>query len=344
MSQTAAVAIDPAARQQLQLVHDLNRVHKIMRGEIAKVIIGQERVIDDLLTAVVSRGHALLIGVPGLAKTLMVQTLADVLALTFHRIQFTPDLLPADITGTEVLEEDRTTGKRVFRFLHGPVFSNIVLADEINRTPPKTQAALLQAMQERSVSVANTTHKLPDPFFVLATQNPIEQEGTYPLPEAQLDRFMFALKVDYPTAEQELAIAKATTGAEKHDVGKVLDARQILELQRIVRRVAISDHVAEYAVRLTRSTRPPAAEAPAFIKQYVKWGAGPRAVQYLVLGAKARAILSGTTNVSCDHVRDIAPIVLRHRVLTNFAAEAAGIDSDRIVSKLLETVAESVTK
>jgi MoxR-like ATPase len=338
------IAVDPAARQQLQLVYDVSRVHKVMRAEIAKVIVGQERVIDDLLTAIVARGHALLIGVPGLAKTLMVQTLADVLQLSFHRIQFTPDLLPADITGTEVLEEDRTTGKRVFRFVHGPVFANIVLADEINRTPPKTQAALLQSMQERAVSVANHTHKLPDPFFVLATQNPIEQEGTYPLPEAQLDRFMFALKVDYPTAEQELAIAKSTTGAMKRDVGKVLDARQILELQQVVRSVAISDHVAGYAVRLTRATRPPAAEAPAFVKQYVKWGAGPRAVQYLVLGAKARAVLSGTTNVSCDHIRDVAPIVLRHRVLTNFSAEAAGIDSDRVVSKLLETIAESAAK
>ena len=267
------VAIDPAAKQQLQVLQDFARVHKIMRGEIAKAIIGQERVVDDLLVAIASRGHALLIGVPGLAKTLMVQTLADVLQLSFRRIQFTPDLLPADITGTEVLEEDHTTGKRVFRFVHGPVFANIVLADEINRTPPKTQAALLQSMQERSVSVANNTHKLPDPFFVLATQNPIEQEGTYPLPEAQLDRFMFALKVDYPTAAQELAIAKSTTGEKPHDLGKVLDARQILDLQHTVRRAAISDHVAEYAVRLTRATRPQESDAPPFVKQFVKWAA-----------------------------------------------------------------------
>ncbi len=338
------VAIDSAAAQQLRVLADFARVHKVLRGEIAKAVIGQERVVDELFTAIASRGHALIIGVPGLAKTLMVQTLADVLQLSFRRIQFTPDLLPADITGTEVLEEDRTTGKRVFRFVHGPVFANVVLADEINRTPPKTQAALLQSMQERSVSVANTTHKLPDPFVVLATQNPIEQEGTYPLPEAQLDRFMFALKVDYPTAEQELAIAKTTTGEKSPDLGKVLDARQILDLQQTVRRVAISDHVADYAVRLTRASRPQDSSALPFVKQFVKWGAGPRAVQFLVLGAKARAVLAGTANVSCNHIRSVAPIVLRHRVLMNFAAEAAGIDADQIVSKLLESIPENPPK
>jgi len=299
-----------------------------MRHVIAKRIVGQASVLDDLLTAIFARGHALLIGVPGLAKTMMVHTIAEVLDLKFTRIQFTPDLMPADITGTEVLEEDRTTGKRAFRFVRGPVFANIVLADEINRTPPKTQAALLQAMQERAVSVAGQTHPLPDPFFVLATQNPIEQEGTYPLPEAQLDRFMFALKVDYPSPREELSIAKATTGLHTAHLSKLLNADQVLYLQQLVRRVPVSDHVAGYAVKLARATRPKAPEAPQFVRQYVAWGVGPRAVQYLVLGAKARAILAGTTNVACQHVRDVAPIVLRHRVLTNFAAEAEGLDAD----------------
>jgi MoxR-like ATPase len=334
-------ALDQAAHEQVQLVHTLARTHLAMRQEIGKRIIGQQQVLDDLLTAIFSQGHALLIGVPGLAKTLMVQTIADVMELAFQRIQFTPDLMPADITGTEVLEEDRSTGRRAFRFLHGPVFGNIVLADEINRTPPKTQAALLQAMQEHSVTIAGTTHALPSPFFVLATQNPIEQEGTYPLPEAQLDRFMFALRVEYPTAAEELAIAKATTGGVQTPIAKLLTAQQVLTLQQIVRRVAVSDHVAAYAVRLTRATRPGDEGSPQFVQQYVNWGAGPRAVQYLVLGAKARAVLSGTTNVSCDHVRSVAPIVLRHRVLTNFAAEAEGVDSDQIVARLLETTPEA---
>jgi MoxR-like ATPase len=298
-------------------------------------------VLDDLLTAIFAQGHALLIGVPGLAKTMMVQTIADIMDLAFQRIQFTPDLMPADITGTEVLEEDRSTGRRVFRFIHGPVFGNIVLADEINRTPPKTQAALLQAMQERSVTVAGTTYPLPSPFFVLATQNPIEQEGTYPLPEAQLDRFMFALRVEYPSAGEELIIAKTTTGHAPAALDKLLSADQVLALQQVVRRIAVSDHVASYAVRLTRATRPHDEQSPPYIKQYVNWGAGPRAVQFLVLGAKARAVLAGTTNVSCDHVRSVAPIVLRHRVLTNFAAEAEGIDSDQIVEKLVAGVAEN---
>ncbi len=294
--------------------------------------------------AVFAQGHALLIGVPGLAKTLMVQTLAETMDLQFSRIQFTPDLMPADITGTEILEEDKASGKRSFRFVLGPVFANIVLADEINRTPPKTQAALLQAMQERKVTVAGNTHELPKPFFVLATQNPIEQEGTYPLPEAQLDRFMFALKVDYPSAEEELRIAKATTGPAAGPVAKLLNAQQVQFLQNLVRRVPVSDHVAGYAVRLARATRPNAGEAPAMVSKFVAWGAGPRAVQYLVLGAKARAILSGTLNVSCEHVRQVAPIVLRHRVLTNFAAEAEGVDSDRIVQHLLHIVPTSPLK
>jgi MoxR-like ATPase len=333
--------LDQAAHEQIQLVHSLARTQAAMQQEIGKRIIGQQQVLDDLLTAIFCQGHALLIGVPGLAKTLMVQTIADVMDLSFQRIQFTPDLMPADITGTEVLEEDRSTGRRAFRFVHGPVFGNIVLADEINRTPPKTQAALLQAMQEHSVTVAGTTHPLPSPFFVLATQNPIEQEGTYPLPEAQLDRFMFALRVEYPTAAEELTIAKSTTGQGGPHLSKLLSAQQVLTLQQTVRRVPVSDHVAAYAVRLTRATRPGDDAAPQFVKQYVNWGAGPRAVQYLVLGAKARAVLRGTTNVSCDHVRSVAPIVLRHRVLTNFAAEAEGIDSNQIVARLLETTPEA---
>jgi MoxR-like ATPase len=335
-----ASALDQAAERQLQAVQSLTRVYLRMRQEVAKRIIGQNQVVDDLITAIFARGHALLIGVPGLAKTLMVHTLAEVLDLAFSRIQFTPDLMPADITGTEVLEEDRTTGKRAFRFVKGPVFANIVLADEINRTPPKTQAALLQAMQERAVSAAGATHALPDPFFVLATQNPIEQEGTYPLPEAQLDRFMFALKVDYPSAREELVIAKATTGAGLGQPAKLLSGEQVLHLQNLVRQAPVSDHVAGYAVRLARATRPEAEEAPAFIRQYVRWGAGPRAAQYLVLGAKTRAVLAGTANVSCDHVREVAPLVLRHRVLTNFSAEAEGVDADQLVQRLLKEVKE----
>jgi len=328
------------AGEHLELVAKIGQTHQRIRQEMARQIVGQERVLDDLLTAVVAQGHALLIGVPGLAKTLMVQTIGQVMDLAFKRIQFTPDLMPADITGTEVLEEDRTTGKRAFRFVHGPVFANLVLADEINRTPPKTQAALLQAMQERSVSVAGTTHELPKPFFVLATQNPIEQEGTYPLPEAQLDRFMFALKVDYPSADEEHAIAKATTGVESDAPEPLLAAGDVLNLQTTVRRIPVSDHLIDYCVKLARSTRPGRAEAGKMIDDYVAWGAGPRAVQYLVLGAKARAVLQGTTNVSTDHVREVAPIVLRHRVLTNFAAEADGIDSEKIVEQLIESVHE----
>jgi MoxR-like ATPase len=341
MSQAARPTVSQAAQQELQVVQTLAAAHRRMRQEIARRIVGQAAVLDDMLTAVFAQGHALLIGVPGLAKTLMVQTIAETMDLQFNRIQFTPDLMPADITGTEILEEDKASGKRSFRFVFGPVFANIVLADEINRTPPKTQAALLQAMQERKVTVAGSTHELPKPFFVLATQNPIEQEGTYPLPEAQLDRFMFALKVDYPSAEEELTIAKATTGPTTAPVSRLLNAQQVQYLQNLVRRVPVSDHVAGYAVRLARGTRPNTPEAPSMVHKYVAWGAGTRAVQYLVLGAKARAVLGGTLNVSCEHIRQVAPIVLRHRVLTNFAAEAEGINSDRIVQHLLHVVPES---
>jgi MoxR-like ATPase len=318
MRQPSQASIEQAAQQQLELIKQFAATRLKMRQEIAKRIVGQTHVLDDLLTTIFAQGHALLIGVPGLAKTLMVQTIAEILELQFSRIQFTPDLMPADITGTEVLEEDRTTGKRMFRFVKGPVFANIVLADEINRTPPKTQAALLEA-----------------------TQNPIEQEGTYPLPEAQLDRFMFALRVDYPSAEEELTIAKTTTGSHLPELKTLLNREQVLHLQSLVRRVPVSDHVAGFAVKLSRATRPAAPEASDFVRKYVGWGAGPRAVQYLVLGAKARAIMNGTTNVSCDHIREVAPLVLRHRVLTNFAAEADGIDADLIVERLLKSVAEA---
>ncbi len=331
--------MDEVAGLHLERVKKLAETHKRIRAEISNIIVGQAEVVDDLLTAIFASGHALLIGVPGLAKTLMVNTLSTILNLRFNRIQFTPDLMPADITGTEVLEEDRSTGKRQFRFLHGPVFGNIILADEINRTPPKTQAALLQAMQEHAVSVAGRTHDLPEPFFVLATQNPIEQEGTYPLPEAQLDRFMFSLNVGYPSAEEELQIGLTTTGSTIAKVQPLLDAETVLGLQQTVRAMPVSQHVGAYAVRLVRATRPGKECTDTFLKQYTQWGAGPRAVQYLILGAKSRAVLEGTTNVSCAHIRAVAPIVLRHRVLVNFAAEADGVSPDDIVRHLLENIA-----
>ena len=281
-----------------------------------------------------------MIGVPGLAKTLMVRTIADAIDLDFNRIQFTPDLMPSDITGTEIIEEDKSTGGREFKFVRGPVFANILLADEINRTPPKPQAALLQAMQELEVTVGGETYQLPRPFFVLATQNPIEQEGTYPLPEAQLDRFMFDIRISYPTPEDELEIAKTTTTDVEVKIDTVLNGEEILNLQQIVRRLPISDHVGRYAVDLARATRPDDEIAPGFTKEYVNWGAGTRAVQYLVLGAKARAAISGEYNVTCDHVREVAPMVLRHRIMTNFHAEAEGISPDRIVDLLLEAIDE----
>ena len=288
--------------------------------------------------AIFARGHCLLIGVPGLAKTLMIHTLADALNLTFNRIQFTPDLMPSDITGTEVIQEDKATGLRQFKFLRGPVFANIVLADEINRTPPKTQAALLEAMQERQVTVGGERHRLPDPFFVLATQNPIEQEGTYPLPEAQLDRFMLNILVDYPSEDEELDIVRLTTSIHKPTVTKVLSGNDILGLQEIVRKVPVADHVARYAIRLTRSTRREKEDAPGFIRDFVSWGAGPRASQYLVLAAKARAVLHGNYHVSIDDIRAVAGPVLRHRIITNFNAEAEGLKPDDIVERLIKTI------
>jgi MoxR-like ATPase len=306
-----------------------------LRQQVGQRIVGQEAVVDGILTALLSGGHALLIGVPGLAKTLMVQTVAEALQLTFNRVQFTPDLMPGDITGTEIIEEDLTTGKRAFRFVPGPIFANVVLADEINRTPPKTQAALLQAMQEHTVTAAGTTYRLPDPFFVLATQNPIEQEGTYPLPEAQLDRFMLELRVAYPTREEEEAIVEQTTGRRSVELTPVLDAKAMLDAQDLVRRIPVSKGLIRAAVLLARMTRPTDTDAPALVKEYVDWGAGPRASQYLVLGAKARAAMAGRPMADLEDVKAVALAVLRHRVVTNFAAEAANRSSEDVASELV---------
>jgi len=318
-----------------QALRELCQAYDALREQVGRVIVGQDIVVEQLLTALFARGHCVLVGVPGLAKTLLVSTVARALRLTFKRIQFTPDLMPADITGTEILREDRSTGERSFVFARGPIFANIVLADEINRTPPKTQAALLEAMQEHHVTAAGATHALDEPFFVLATQNPIEQEGTYPLPEAQLDRFMFLISVDYPSAVEEMAIVRATTGADRPEVTPVLCGDVILRLQELVRRVPVGEHVFAYALALARATRPAAAEAPDEVRRYVRWGAGPRASQYLVLGAKARAALQGRPCATTDDVAAVALPVLRHRVLTNFNAEADGVTSEEIVSRLL---------
>src|SRR5438034_5110136 len=333
-------AAPQATMDDLEAIARLGESRKKLKQEIARVIVGQEHIVDDLLTALFARGHCLMIGVPGLAKTLMVRTIAQAIDLVFNRVQFTPDLMPSDITGTEVIEEDRSTGSRQFRFIRGPVFANILLADEINRTPPKTQAALLQAMQELQVTVGGQTYDLPRPFFVLATQNPIEQEGTYPLPEAQLDRFMFDIRISYPKPHEELEIAKATTADADFEVSKVLTGPEIQQLQSIVRRLPISDHVATYAVNLARASRPEDEIAPGFTKEFVSWGAGTRAVQYLVLGAKARAAIAGEYNVTCAHVRAVAPLVLRHRIMTNFHGEAEGMTPERIAKMLLEHVSE----
>jgi MoxR-like ATPase len=322
----------------LQAVERLHEACQQIARELAKVIVGQREVIEQLLIAMFARGHCLLVGVPGLAKTLMIRSVADALSLDFNRIQFTPDLMPSDITGTEVIQQDQATGERRLRFLPGPVFANIVLADEVNRTPPKTQAALLEAMQEHQVTAGGQRHKLPQPFFVLATQNPIEQEGTYPLPEAQLDRFMFSVFVDYPDEDDELEIVKRTTADLETQVTPTLDADQIMQLTRIVRRVPIADHIARYALQLARLTRHQLPEAPEFVRQYVMWGAGPRASQYLVLGAKARAILQGRYYVSQDDIRAIALPVLRHRIKTNFNADAEGVSTDEIVRRLIDFV------
>ncbi len=320
----------------VELLEETAEVARDLRSEVAKRIVGQETVVEGLLLALLANGNALLVGVPGLAKTLLVSTLAEVLDLEFSRIQFTPDLMPTDITGTEVIEEDRTTGRRVFRFVRGPVFANVVLADEINRTPPKTQAALLQAMQERVVTAGGETHRLPDPFFVLATQNPIEQEGTYPLPEAQLDRFMFELRIGYPSREEEEQVALRTTGEGQSEVRRVVNGERLTVLQSLVRRIPVAPSVAALAVRLARATRPESDEAPDETRRYVAWGAGPRASQYLVLGAKARAALRGEPVPTFEDVRAVAPAVLAHRIVPGFEAEADGITARDVISRLLE--------
>jgi MoxR-like ATPase len=327
-----------APATDLEAVERLNHARERIQTELRKAIVGQDAVIEQLLTALFAGGHVLLVGVPGLAKTLLISSLARVLDLKFNRIQFTPDLMPSDITGTDILEEDATTGRRAMRFIRGPVFANVVLADEINRTPPKTQAALLQAMQEKEVTAGGQTFRLELPFFVLATQNPIELEGTYPLPEAQLDRFMFNVRVDYPSVAEEEQIVATTTSAYMPDLARVLAARDILELQQLVRRVPVTEHVVRYAVRLARATRG-GDGAPEFVRQWVSWGAGPRASQYLVLGAKTRAVLQGRYAPGIEDVRAVAPAVLRHRVVTNFTAEAEGVKPDRIIADLVAGVA-----
>ena len=326
------------AADELAAVEKLQAGYHNMRAELGKVIVGQDAVIEELLISLFCRGHALLVGVPGLAKTLLISTLARTLGLTFNRIQFTPDLMPADITGTEVIDEDKTTGGRVLRFVRGPVFANVILADEINRTPPKTQAALLEAMQEHQVTAGGKMHRLPQPFFVLATQNPIEQEGTYPLPEAQLDRFMFNINVGYPTEEEEFQIVRLTTMGRDVQLQQVLSGEEVMHLQDIVRKVPVADHVIRYALQFSRLTRRTEGGCPDFVNDFVGWGAGPRASQYLILAGKARALLKGRYHVSTEDIRQVALPVLRHRIVTNFNAEAEGIKSDTIVKKLMDFI------
>lgn len=316
------------------LLKNFNKSINKVKSELSKIIIGQEQIIEDLLISLFAKGHCLLVGVPGLAKTLLVKTLSDVLHLDFNRIQFTPDLMPGDITGAEIIEDDLSTGKKLFRFVKGPIFSNIVLADEINRTPPKTQAALLEAMQESEITAAGTNYQLDKPFFVLATQNPIEQEGTYPLPEAQLDRFMFNVWLDYPQKNEEIDIVKSTTSGSSNKVEKVLDGKEIIEYQNLVRRVPVSDNVIEFAVNLVRETRPKHTSNE-FVKKYLDYGAGPRASQYLILGAKSRAALHGKFTPDMDDVKAVSIPVLRHRIVPNFNAEAESISANNIIEKLI---------
>jgi len=336
MAETATQSQAELGTSDKAVIEELRAAYAAMREQLELVIVGQDEVIEQLLISIFCRSHALLVGVPGLAKTLLISTLSEVLDLSFKRVQFTPDLMPADITGTEVLEEEVGTGKRVFKFVKGPIFANMILADEINRTPPKTQAALLEAMQEHHVTIGDETYPLPEPFFVLATQTPIEQEGTYPLPEAQLDRFMFNIRVNYPSASEEEAIIKRVTGTYKANIQKQLDGEAVLKLQKVVRRVPVADHVVTYAAQIARASRPREAEAPDFVREMVAWGAGPRAGIYLILAAKARAILQGRYHTTTADVRAVALPVLRHRVLTTFNAEAAGITSDDIVNRLVE--------
>ncbi|NVJ05511.1 MoxR family ATPase [Myxococcus sp. AM001] len=330
--------VPDASSDDLRAVEELAQARNEIVAQIEKRVVGQREVVEHLLISLFSRGHCLFVGVPGLAKTLLISTLADVLNLSFNRIQFTPDLMPSDITGTDILEEDRTTGRRTFRFLQGPLFANIILADEVNRTPPKTQAALLQAMQEYRITAGGRTYPLELPFLVFATQNPIEQEGTYPLPEAQLDRFMFLVDVGYPTADEEVQIVKSTTGGPQPKLEKILSPERILALQELVRRVPVPDHVVRYAVELVRHTRPKEPGAPDFIAKNASWGAGPRASQYLVVAAKARAILHGRFVATVEDVRALARPVLRHRVLPNFTAESEGITSVKLIDQLLTVV------
>jgi len=338
MSTAAPLKSPPAADADLQAVARLKSAHAAIKSELSKAIVGQHQVIDEILIALFTRSHALLVGVPGLAKTLMISTLAQTLHLGFKRIQFTPDLMPSDITGTEVIYHDPATQERQFKFLKGPIFSNIILADEINRTPPKTQAAMLEAMQERKVTAGGQDYTLPDPFFVLATQNPVEQEGTYPLPEAQLDRFMFMIMVDYPSAEEERAIMKMATSSASSKLNAVLQAEEILSLQEIIRRMPVADHVLNYAEKIVRVTRPKTPEATDFCRKWLTWGAGPRASLNLILAAKARAILNGQFHVSCDDIAAVAPPILRHRLILNFAAQSEGVSPDDITKKILETI------
>ena len=335
---TAPTAAPAPTSEDLQAVAELAQAKAQIQAQIEKRVVGQRDVVDHLLIALFARGHCLFVGVPGLAKTLLISTLADVLNLSFNRIQFTPDLMPSDITGTDILEEDKATGHRAFRFMHGPLFANIILADEVNRTPPKTQAALLQAMQEYRITAGGRTYPLDLPFLVFATQNPIEQEGTYPLPEAQLDRFMFLVDVGYPTAEEEVQIVKSTTGGAQPKLEKILSPERIIALQDLVRRVPVPDHVVRYAVDLVRNTRPKEPGVPDFVSKNVSWGAGPRASQYLVLAAKARAILDGRFVAAVEDVRALARPVLRHRVLPNFTAESEGITSVKLVDQLVASV------
>ena len=349
---------DPLAQPQSirsaepeQAVAEVNAAFRTLRAEIAKVVVGQDRVVEQLLMSMFCKGHALVVGVPGLAKTLLISTIARSISLSFSRVQFTPDLMPSDITGTEVIEEDKGTGAREMRFVKGPIFANVILADEINRTPPKTQAALLEAMQEHQVTVAGVQHRLPAPFFVLATQNPIEQEGTYPLPEAQLDRFMFNVKIGYPTEAEEVEIIKRTTGGTDARPSPVLSAQDVMRVQELVRETPVPDYVIRYALRLVRVTRvggrggagsevaeSESAPAPKIVKDYLSWGAGPRAGQYLILAAKARAVLEGSFHVSPEHIKSVAHPVLRHRLITNFNAEADGVTSDDVIDALLEQI------
>jgi MoxR-like ATPase len=336
MSVNDLAAGSPLAESDLEAMRRLKTAFTDIKAQLTRVIVGQDMVIEELLIALFSKGHCILEGVPGLAKTLMISTLAKTLSLDFSRIQFTPDLMPADITGTEIIEENRSTGQREFKFLPGPLFANVVLADEINRTPPKTQAALLEAMQERQVTVGRVRHKLTSPFFVLATQNPIEQEGTYPLPEAQQDRFMFKVFVRYPTFTEELEIARRTTGLQVEELKPVLSGEQILELQTLVRKVPVADHVIKYCLALVRQTRIGEPGVPKFIKEWLSWGAGPRAVQNLILGAKARALLYGRAHVTTEDIQALAMPVLRHRILTNFTAASEGITTDAVIKKLID--------